>query len=105
MKTGIDLIAEERARQQVGEGFDARRDDQYVSFELAAAASTYVFHAALPPEVRESLHHKPAIEWPWSMAWWKPAAGTSPEARIRDLQKAGALIAAEIDRLQRLPRD
>jgi hypothetical protein len=37
------------------------------------------------------------IFWPWDRAWWKP----SPNNRIRDMEKAGALIAAEIDRLQR----
>ena len=40
----------------------------------------------------------PLIEyWPWDMKWWKP----SDEDPIRNLVKAGALIAAEIDRLQR----
>jgi hypothetical protein len=37
------------------------------------------------------------IFWPWDQDWWKP----SPDP-IRNLVKAGALIAAEIDRLQRL---
>lgn len=35
--------------------------------------------------------------WPWDASWWKPSADP-----IRNLVKAGALIAAEIDRLQRL---
>jgi hypothetical protein len=34
--------------------------------------------------------------WPWSKHWWKP----TPNDRVRELVKAGALIAAEIDRLQ-----
>ena len=34
--------------------------------------------------------------WPWNLIWWKP----TPNDRIRELVKAGALIAAEIDRLQ-----
>jgi len=33
--------------------------------------------------------------WPWGKEWWKPSD------RRRDLVKAGALIAAEIDRLDR----
>jgi hypothetical protein len=37
-------------------------------------------------------------EWPFDRSWYKP----TPENRIRELEKAGALIAAEIDRLQRL---
>jgi len=34
--------------------------------------------------------------WPWGSEWWKPSKDP-----IRDLVKAGALIAAEIDRLQK----
>ena len=36
--------------------------------------------------------------WPWDESWFKP----TPDDRIRELVKAGALILAEIDRLQRL---
>lgn len=35
--------------------------------------------------------------WPFELKWLK----RTPKNRIRELQKAGALIAAEIDRLQR----
>lgn len=35
-------------------------------------------------------------DWPWHSSWWKPS-----DDPIRNLVKAGALIAAEIDRLQR----
>ena len=35
------------------------------------------------------------MHWPWNVVWWKP----TPDDRIRELAKAGALIAAEIDRL------
>jgi hypothetical protein len=38
------------------------------------------------------------VAWPWDKGWWKP----TPDNRIRELEKAGALIAAEIDRLQRM---
>jgi hypothetical protein len=34
--------------------------------------------------------------WPWRWEWWKPGN------RVRELEKAGALIAAEIDRLSRI---
>jgi hypothetical protein len=33
--------------------------------------------------------------WPWAERFWKP----TPDDRVRELVKAGALIAAEIDRL------
>jgi hypothetical protein len=35
--------------------------------------------------------------WPWDDEWYKP----TPKDPIRQLVKAGALIAAEIDRFQR----
>ncbi len=38
-----------------------------------------------------------ATSWPWDEEWWKP-----DNDAVRNLAKAGALIAAEIDRLQRL---
>jgi len=35
--------------------------------------------------------------WPWHPLQWKP----TPKDRVRELVKAGALIVAEIERLQR----
>ena len=35
--------------------------------------------------------------WPFMMKWWKP----TPDNRQRELEKGGALTAAEIDRLKR----
>jgi hypothetical protein len=51
----------------------------------------------LPPT--DALRHADGMPWLWPFApeRWKP----SPSNRIRELVKAGALIAAEIDRLQR----
>ena len=40
----------------------------------------------------------PPTLWPWALSQWKP----TPDDRIRELTKAGALIAAEIDRLTEL---
>lgn len=87
MKTGIELIAEERQRQIEAEGFDVKSDSGYINSELANAAICY----AMPYKSNEVFRY-----WPWDLGWWKP----SPKNRIRELQKAGALIAAEIDRLQ-----
>jgi hypothetical protein len=92
---GIELIAAERKRQIEVEGFRSASDDHYKNGELAIAASRY----AMPYQQR----HEPKLMvllmrmWPWSESWWKP----TPNDRIRELAKAGALIAAEIDRLQR----
>lgn len=87
--TGVELIAQERRRQMSVEGFDASHDDSHYNDEIAFAAVCY----ATPPEHRVRLLPR----WPWPLNWWKP----TPKDRIRELVKAGALIAAEIDRLQR----
>lgn len=88
MKTGTELIAEERQRQLEKEGFDAAHDDEHGDSALVDAAACYAMGRRLPV-------------WPWGIDWWKPGNG-GKQGRIRELTKAGALIAAEIDRLQRL---
>ena len=86
---GILLIAKERKRQIEKEGWTPEHDDQHSREELILAAICY----AMPRPYR-----KGTIEmiWPWNKEQWKP----TPNNRIRELQKAGALIAAEIDRLR-----
>lgn len=86
--TGIELIAQERKRQIEQEGFDAERDARYDREQLAYAAATY----ALPPTAN-TKDFKRIHLWPWDRSWWKPS-----DDRIRELVKAGALIAAEIYR-------
>lgn len=82
-----DVLAE-RQRQVTAEGWTAERDDGYQNSELADAAACYAIHA------HNQGFPTPAY-WPWSQDWWKQ---TSPR---RDLVKAGALILAEIERLDR----
>ncbi len=89
MKTGIELITEERTRQIEIEKFDANHDKNNAVGELANAASCY----AMDPRIRPD--ELPPCHWPW-LDFWKP----TPNNRIKELAKAGALIAAEIDRLQ-----
>jgi len=95
VRTGIDYIRRERRRQIEQEGFSDQHDDLLVKGELARAAACY----ALPLYVRSNPSTRDEFEviWPWGKEWWRP----SYNDRIRDLAKAGALIAAEIDRLQR----
>ena len=93
MKTGIEIIAEERQRQIEKEGWSDKNDDKYWDNQLVYAASTY----ALPEKGRVFDSHGMPQNWPFSKEWWKPA----PYHRVRELAKAGALIAAEIDRLHR----
>lgn len=88
---GIDLIAAERKRQVEQEGWTPAHDRRHEDGELAFAAACY----ALPEAARGIIVVTPKF-WPWDLEWWKP----TPDDRIRELQKAGALIAAEIDRLR-----
>lgn len=82
-------IAAERERQKSVEGWTAGHDDEHDNAELALAAGCYALHAG--GRYADVL---PAV-WPWAREWWKP---TTPR---RDLVKAGALIVAEIERLDR----
>lgn len=87
---GAHLIERERARQKSEEGWTADHDDLHDQGELAAAASRYaLYHTAYYEQSEIGTY------WPWHPKWWKPADA------VRNLVKAGALIAAEIDRIQR----
>lgn len=86
---GVEAIAVERRRQVIVEGWTPEHDDEHKGGEMRVAAACYagdmrVFDRASPPQ------------WPWDETWWKPK-GTR-----ENLVRAGALIAAEIDRLDRL---
>jgi hypothetical protein len=96
-KAGIDIIAAERKRQVEKEGWTADHDDKHVRGELAWAAACY----AKPPLYRTAAINEgryPPQVWPWDAGSWKPC----PDNRVRELAKAGALIAAEIDRILRV---
>lgn len=79
--TGAELIAAERQIEE--EGFDSERDAKYEQEELLAAAVAYLLS-----DVAEAVD----FYWPLDESWWKPTGG------VEDLVKAGALIAAKIDR-------
>lgn len=82
-----DVLAE-RKRQQSAEGWTPDHDDHYTAGELAAAAACYAYFGWMRTG-------RAPTEWPWASEWWKPSD------RRRDLVKAGALILAEIERLDR----
>jgi hypothetical protein len=93
---GIELIAAERKRQIKEEPFTAEYDDEYVNNELARAAATY----ALPEHLIDVCIRYGIFIWPWSEKFIK----RTPKNRINELKKAGALCAAEIDRLLRIEK-
>lgn len=86
-----DVVAE-RQRQIEQEGWTPEHDDEHVDTQLAGAAACYalatVAHWAAGPAIQQF--------WPWDHSWWKP----SDDPR-RNLVKSGALILAEIERLDR----
>lgn len=89
-KSAIELIEEERKRQ-IEKGYDSKHDEKHFMGELADAASCY----AMTPDTRPT--ELSPFPWPW-MGGWNP----TPDNRIKELTKAGALIVAEIERLQKL---
>jgi hypothetical protein len=99
-----DVLAE-RERQKSAEGWTPDHDDEHGNGELARAAACYAHAAGLNPSARAFLEDAPDYAgehmvitrrlWPWDRSWWKP------KDRRRDLVRAGALIIAEIERLDR----
>lgn len=109
---GVDLIAKERERQKATEGWTPDHDATHSNGELALAAIAYA--SPLPVKVRalveqpcgcRGLSECPHVlgnrkkawvdPWPWEEKWDK----RKKHDRIKALAIAGALIAAEIDRL------
>lgn len=98
--TGIERIAAERQRQISVEGWTPEHDAQHTDGSLAQAAACYTIIAKMimsqrVTEIVSIVLSQPPRQWPWISTWWKPSVDP-----IRNLEKAGALIAAEIDRLQ-----
>jgi len=90
---GAAMIAAERQRQIAEEGWTAEHDDKHVRGELIQAAVSYLLDH--PEAYASECGDEPPDHWPWDASWWKPS-----DDPIRNLVKAGALIAAEIDRLE-----
>lgn len=101
-----DVLAE-RKRQIEAEGWKTERDDVYDTGEMALAAACYAAHSASCAAIK-APHTAPGVfvrtrsaqdfvgeMWPWSYDWWKPSG------HRRNLEKSGALILAEIERIDR----
>ena len=98
MIDGTGRIQAERQRQITEEGFSLLQDEKYVKQELIKAARGYLVAAEFAEVLQDDFctNLLPPTYWPWQLHWWRPSADP-----IRNLEKAGALIAAEIDRLKR----
>jgi len=78
----------------VEKGWDAEHDDGHDDCELLEAA--ICFAGAAFPGYKSRLFRE-AFPWPWDEA----SDNRERNSRLRNLEVAGALIAAEIDRLLR----
>src|SRR5208282_2247295 len=112
MMSGVERIAAERKRQMEVEGWTFAHDDLHSDGEIALAAICYA--SPVPIKAKATLpyncgcreaccphSHMTSTQWidpwPWDEVWDK----REKHSRIRQLEIAGALIAAEIDRLER----
>lgn len=86
---GVGAIRDERWRQMVAKGYGPEHDDTHAHEELATAAACYLRAPTPCPS-----DYVP-VGWPFEREAW------SPGTRRENLAKAGALAAAEIDRLDR----
>jgi len=100
--SGVELIAAERKRQIEKEGWTAEHDRGHSPSDLAKAAACYAAGEPIFVEQRRAIGGSDKLPivifanaWPWEDCWYKP------KTQLRDLVRAGALIAAAIDRLQR----
>lgn len=98
----LSEFAAERQRQFDVEGWSIDHDDEHSRGEMALAAGSYAIVAGFNETSRVNFTSRnrdgertPWPNWPWSPEWWKP------KDRRRDLVRAGTLIVAEIERLDR----
>lgn len=95
-----DVLAE-RQRQVSVEGWTLEHDDEHSEGQIAGAAGCYARHVNARawvfgvPGIDDYASQSAPPAWPWDEIWWKPS---TPR---RDLVKAGALILAELERMDR----
>lgn len=95
--SGIDLIAEKHRTNREHKGYTPEHDDTHANAELLGAAMCYLECADLQLTLGDlELAKERDDRWPFEADAWKP--NNDP---LRNLVHAGALIAAEIERLQR----
>lgn len=89
--SGMDRIVGERQRQITEEGYTEDHDDLHPNGALLFAAEAYL---RLGLDLRFPRGNPPSF-WPWHEKFWKP------KDKARNLERAGALLIAEKDRIQR----
>ena len=86
MKTGLEQITEERVKQIGKYGYTSFHDAGYKNKELLFGALAYLNAAIYGEAVGKE-------DWPFEQIYWHY------EGYVECLKKAGAFIAAELDRL------
>lgn len=102
---GYELITRERIRQITQERYSEAHDDEHTDHSLAIVAAIYAVAdiegvrvmRSVPADSEMHAHWIPA----WPTSWDQEHDKRAEHPRLRQLSIAGALIAAEIDRLQR----
>lgn len=93
MKVGAELIADERSEQIVKHGYTLIGDiESNTNNQLKQAAVNLLFYE----DIEDRMHFKPSF---WNQIAWDKMCRKDYKHR---LIVAGALIAAEIDRLQNI---
>ena len=95
LPSALNDIFAERKRQIDVEGWTPEHDDAHSDGEMAIAAACYATAPSMTRIEREWVPPDTPKNWPWHFSWWNPGV------RRRNLVKAGALIVAEIERLDR----
>ncbi|WP_225013509.1 hypothetical protein [Pseudomonas aeruginosa] len=91
----LDVQAERR-RQVEAECWTPEHDGQHSDGQLAQAAGCYALHAGgIGTDWPGGIRNGSALFWPWDEEWWKPKSARE------NLVRAGALVLAEIERLDR----
>lgn len=90
----LDVQAE-RSRQVEAECWTPEHDDAHSHGQMARAAACYALAGSSAPNDGTAALLV-SLAWPWDEQWWKPSTAR------RDLIKAGALILAEIERIDRV---
>lgn len=87
-KSTYDVLAE-RNRQLTAEGYSEAHDDKHISGQIAMGAAAYLAASTGHFAQANSM-------WPWEHRYFKSHGDE------RDLVKAGAMVLAELDRINRL---
>lgn len=91
MKTGAELIAQERARQIEEKGYTVEYDMRHDDLDLLHAALCYLmYHHPENEDPMDPVHNF----WPWKIDTFKA------DDQLTMLIKSGAMIAALIDKKQ-----